>query len=167
MPPGQQDQAEAVPQPPQVCPHPGCGAHGWSETLQLSLSSPCPRSAGVRGPERLRRCRWVPAARGSACPLPQRGVILPAARPRGAGMFSCLCVYPGPGWSFPGISRVSSSYCRWPGLTAHPPGWRVWERTPPQSHGCPERGKCRPARLAPSCPLKEHPLAPACFPGGK
>lgn len=84
--------------------------------------------------------------------------------PRGAGTLAA-CVRPGPGWSLPGISRVSSSYRRCPGLAAHRPGWRVWEHTPPPSHGCPEQGNA--ARLTPSCPPNEHPLAPACFPRGK
>lgn len=86
--PGQQDQAEAIP--------PGLPAVGQglcfsrAKTPRLSLSSLCLRSAGGRGPERLPYRRWVPAARGSACPLPQRGVILPTARLRGDGTFASL-----------------------------------------------------------------------------
>lgn len=57
--------------PPFLLPPPRpCSSHS-------ALSSPCLHSAGVKGPGRPGCHCWVPAARGSVCPLPQRGAILP------------------------------------------------------------------------------------------
>ena len=128
----------------QACLQLDCGAHGGVRPCS-SRSAPCARA--LQGEGDLRGCI---VATGS---LRQEEVpaLFPSAAssflPRGRGEpgRSPACMHPGPGWSFPGVSRVSSSYQHCPGLTAHQPSWRVWERIVPQSHGCPERGNA--ARL--------------------
>lgn len=72
------------------------------ETLQLSLSSPCPRFAGERGPERLHCHRWVPVARGSVRLPPQRGVILLATRSQDILLLARSQSLDGCFWGFPG-----------------------------------------------------------------